>query len=235
MKTIFNQFILLSVVFLLSSCNDDDTNVNPDTSFTYSFEQSTEGWGAGFSDYPKDWDKNRLEFEFEYETLPAEVNKAGKALRVSGRNISDDLFLFVKKKLTRLEPNHTYKVSFKIELASKYPEQSVGIGGSPGSSVYLKAGGSTIEPQPIEVDNDIRMNIDKGNQSQGGNNMVVLGNIGIPSSDDKYQLITRNNNQKPIDITTNNDGSLWIIIGTDSGFEGVTNLYYDTIEVDLAY
>jgi hypothetical protein len=32
---------------------------------------------------------------------------------------------------------------------------------------------------------------------------------------------------------TASDGSLWIAIGTDSGFEGITTLYYDRIAVTL--
>ena len=29
------------------------------------------------------------------------------------------------------------------------------------------------------------------------------------------------------------DGTLWLILGTDSGFEGLTTLYYDEITVVL--
>ena len=77
------------------------------------------------------------------------------------------------------------------------------------------------------------MNIDKGNQSQGGENMVVLGHIGIPGEAFEYQLIQRNNLRNPVQITTDSSGSLWLIIGTDSGFEGTSTLYYNTIEVAL--
>ena len=122
-----------------------------------------------------------------------------------------------------------------VELASKYPEESVGIGGSPGASVYLKAGGSAIEPMPVEEGDDIRMNIDKGNQSQGGQDMVVLGNIGIPGNEFEYQLIQRDNRQNPVHIKTDSNGSMWLVVGTDSGFEGTTTLYYNTVEVKLKY
>lgn len=235
MKT-SSTIILLSLLALLNfGCDDDDNFVRPENFFSYDFEQSAEGWEGGMADFPKDWDQSRLEFEFAHAGLPAEVEEDGMALRISGRNLSDDLFLFIKKKITGLEPNHTYRATFEIELASSYPEQSVGIGGSPGASVYLKAGGSTNEPMPVEEGDDIRMNIDKGNQSQGGESMVVLGNIGIPGDVFEYQLIQRDNLQNPVQVTTDSNGSLWLIVGTDSGFEGTTTLYYNTIEVELTH
>lgn len=224
---------------LCFACDDDnDSIITPNTSYTYTFEQNAEGWQGGFADYPKDWDKSRFEFEFDREALPTEVSENSMAMKLSGRNISDDLFMFMKKQITGLEPNHTYRVTFELELASQYPEQSVGIGGSPGASVYLKAGGSTIEPMPVEVQgagNNVRMNIDKGGQSQGGQDMVVLGNVGIPGNTSEYKLIQRDNLQNPVQITADSNGNLWLIVGTDSGFEGTTTLYYNTIDVSLEY
>ena len=236
MKTHIIRIFLLSFLAVWSiGCRDADDTVKPDNIFSFDFEQNAEGWEGGMADFPKDWDQSKLEFEFAHDNLPAGVDEDGMALMISGRNLSDDLFLFIKKKITGLEPNHTYRATFQIELASKYPEQSVGIGGSPGASVYLKAGGATIEPMPVEQGDDIRMNIDKGNQSQGGEDIVVLGNIGIPGEAFEYQLIQRSNLQNPVQITTDSSGSLWLIIGTDSGFEGTTTLYYNTIEVALKH
>ncbi|MDX5423324.1 MAG: hypothetical protein LPK14_13800 [Hymenobacteraceae bacterium] len=235
MKTSAKTLLLCLFAVLASGCDDDDnTSPIPDAqTLTYTFEEGAEGWEGGFADFPADWDRERFEFVLAREALPAETNESSMAVKLSGRNFSDDLFLFMKKQLTGLEPNHTYSVTFQVELASQYPEESVGIGGSPGASVYLKAGGSVTEPVPVQEDDHIRMSIDKGGQSQGGEDMVVLGNIGIPGEDFRYQLIQRDNLQNPIQITTDNTGSMWLIIGTDSGFEGTTTLYYNTIEVEL--
>jgi hypothetical protein len=109
----------------------------------------------------------------------------------------------------------------------------VGIGGSPGASVFLKAGGSTVEPYSIIENGEVIMNIDKGNQSEGGSNMKILGTIGIPGNDFTYQLIKRDNLQSPLSVTSDSNGDLWVIIGTDSGFEGTTTLYYNAVEVRL--
>ncbi|WP_266203534.1 hypothetical protein [Pontibacter kalidii] len=233
MKTSIKSFFCFALAVLSFGCNDDGGTATPVDSFSYTFEESAEGWEGGVADYPADWDTSRLEFRFARTDLPASVNKDGMAMRISGRNFSDDLFMFMKKQVTGLEPNQTYSVTFRIELASQYPEESVGIGGSPGASVYLKAGGSTIEPMAVVEGDYIRLNIDKGNQAQGGEDMVVLGNVGIPGEDFTYQLIQRDNEQQPVEVTTDSNGSLWLIIGTDSGFEGTTTLYYNTVEVML--
>lgn len=230
-------WLLVSMAMLgFSGCDknddDEDTPIGP---FYYDYEQDTQGWLAGFADYSSVMDPGQFEFEFSRQSLPAEVGQNAMALRISGRNLSDDLFMFVKKKLTGLQPNHTYKATFRITLASSYPEQ-VGIGGSPGASVYLKAGGTTHEPMPIDLGgagNNIRMNLDKGEQASSGSNMVVLGNIGIPGQQATYSLITRDNAQNPVSITADANGELWVIVGTDSGFEGTTQLYYNSIEVEL--
>jgi hypothetical protein len=37
----------------------------------------------------------------------------------------------------------------------------------------------------------------------------------------------------PNAVTANQFGELWLLIGTDSGFEGITSLYYQSISVTL--
>lgn len=232
MRSFSFPLLSLFLCLVLPSCKEEETPA-PSQSFSYTFENSTEGWVAGFSDYPADWEESRFEFQFEHAALPDEANADSRSLLISGRNISDDLFMFVKKRVTGLKPNHPYLVSFEIEIASQYPEESAGIGGSPGASVFLKAGATDTEPQPVVENGDIRMNIDKGGQSQGGEDMQVLGNIGIPGEEFSYQLIRRDNLQSPLSVQSDASGNLWIIVGTDSGFEGTTTLYYNTIEVTL--
>ncbi len=223
--------IFLSVIFF--SCEAEEEIVRVIETFSYDFEIGTEGWTGGFSDYNADWDESRFNFMFQHTDLPQSVNEEGMSLLISGDNISDDLFMFIKKRITGLEPNRIYSVTFDIELASQYPEQSVGIGGSPGASVYLKAGGSDIEPETTTIDGYVEMNIDKGGGAERGDNMEVLGNVGIPGEVFEYQFIQRDNFNNPVEIQADASGSLWVIVGTDSGFEGTTALYYNKIEVRL--
>ncbi len=92
------------------------------------------------------------------------------------------------------------------------------------------------EPQKVKDStnaNQWTLNWDKGNQSSGGKNAVVLGTVGIEGNDYKYQIIKRTNQQAPFSAKTNDKGELWLLVGTDSGFEGVTTLYYTQIKAVL--
>jgi hypothetical protein len=46
-------------------------------------------------------------------------------------------------------------------------------------------------------------------------------------------LITRTNADSyvPFVATSNNAGELWLIVGTDSGYTGITTIYYTNVSV----
>lgn len=203
-------------------------------SFTYSFRDSLSGWEGGFADHPADTATYNLHASLD--TLPYNINtdSTKKAIRLSGTNRSDDLFMFIKRKLTGLRKNTTYQVLLNVKLASNAPTNATGSGGAPGESVYVKVGASTTEPQSLLVDGFYAMNIDKGYQSEGGENMQVVGHVGVNDKTTSYAIITRfNSTTNPVIATTNEAGELWIIIGTDSGYEGTTTLYYTQVDVVL--
>lgn len=222
--------------WIFVGCQQDEKFEKPATELTYNFAEGMNGWEGGFADLPVgDLENNVLDIRLEQ--LPAETGTTDQAILIEGQNTSDDLFMFLKRKVEELEPSTTYEVVFDIELASQYPETSVGIGGSPGGSVFLKAGATSQEPEPVEVEEAstsyYRMNIDKGNQSQDGADMMGIGTIGIEGEEFSYELIKRGNPGNPFVVTTDSEGGLWLIIGTDSGFEGKTTLYYKEIKVVL--
>jgi len=63
--------------------------------------------------------------------------------------------------------------------------------------------------------------------------MIVIGHVGVAATTpQKYALIVRNNNSSnSVYATTDDRGDLWLIVGTESGFEGETTLYYTQIDV----
>lgn len=70
------------------------------------------------------------------------------------------------------------------------------------------------------------MNIDKGEQATSGTDAIVIGNVAKEQvSQEQYEL-KKLNMTKLIKVTTNENGELWEIFGTDSGFEGRTTPYY---------
>lgn len=232
----FSLFLSLGLSIIIISChNDDITDNNNSILFNFTFQSDSEGWIGDFADYPNEPNVEEFyEFEFSHTFLPVPLNINNGALRQSGFNHSDDLFMFIKKKISGLKPSSNYQVSFEIEFATNAPSGTIGIGGAPGEGVFIKAGASSIEPNKFlhNSENFFRMNIDKGNQSQEGNDMKLLGDFSNKSDLFEYKLKVLTS-AKPISVTSDSNGEIWLIVGTDSGFEGTTTIYYNSIKVNM--
>lgn len=231
-------FMLLSVLtFGLTGCSLLGQEGSTALNSMFTFEESEEGWTGAFTDYSSEMDEDGLALTYDHRALPSDVEGEGSGLFLAGKNLSDDLFMFVKRKITGLAPNTTYSVTYDLEIASNAPSDCAGIGGPPGEAVYLKVGAASVEPTSgLNNDGHYRLNVDKGNQSQGGANAVVAGTIdnGVQECHETpYRMINRENGDNPVQATTDGDGNLWLFVGTDSGFEGMTALYYDSIEVSI--
>ena len=229
--------ISISIICLfLTGCSATDTT-GPFT-LTYDFNSDNQGWEGGFSDLPVNHKEHGYDLVFEYMDIPVEGEEGG-GLFLKGNNHSDDLFLYTTKDFGSqdgLKPNTKYDIQLSFELATNVPSGMMGIGGSPGESVYIKAGVVNGKPESNEEvvggEPYFRMNIDIGSQSNSGNDMVVLGNAakgeGLGQGDESYQYKNFNHDFR---INTNDEGKLWVIIGADSGFEGISELYFDNISI----
>ena len=228
-------FGLCTLLFLIMGCSGD---FKKEFQFNYTFEEDEQGWVTDFADLPADFDETFYELDSSWGALPSGLE--GNAIYLSGHNHSDDLFMFLKKQIDGLKPNTTYQVFFSIDLASNTPEGMMGIGGSPGESVFVKAGSTTNEPEVIIDDQGwLRMNIDKGNQASEGEDMINLGTLANPNIDldtftgEEYALMTLTSEGRSFEVVSDDQGKAWLIAGTDSGFEGSTRVYYSSIIVRL--
>lgn len=194
---------------------------------SFDFASADGSWVAGLADYdPESIDD--YQFQHGYRQRPSSTGKGG-SLFISGMNRSDDLFMYYKQRIGGLDRSAEYGFAFTISLASQYVSIS-GIGGDPARSVYLKACVSTFEPTLVMDGGTARLNIDIGHQSNQGANSVVLGDIEKPrDGTDSYRLIKRQST-KALLGTTDDDGGIWLLFGTDSGYEGETALYYTGFE-----
>ncbi len=214
-----------------------------DTTFEFNFSKDHQGWIADFSDYPVGaetffelaWGWENLPNKIPLSVSPGDPSKFTKGLYLSGNNHSDDLFMFIKHQIKGLKPNTLYQVAFDAILASRVPMDAVGIGGSPGESVFVKIGASTEEPNKVAIEGHYFLNVDKGNQSTGGKNAVVIGDLANP-------LVDPENPQYlpkpfipgiPLEVQTDEKGQLWVFFGTDSGFEGTSKFYILSIVLQL--
>jgi hypothetical protein len=202
----------------------------------FTFATDAQGWNGGFTDLSPE-QVNDVGFMFEHRELPAESGLTGGALFISGKNVSDDLFMYIARPVTGLLPETTYAITFEVELLSDAPAGCVGVGGAPGESVYVKVGAAGQQPGRVtDASGRFHLNVDKGNQSTGGANARMVGNVTNGMTDCTtavYRRITRDNLANPLLITSDSQGELWLFVGTDSGFESTTALYYDSIHVVL--
>jgi hypothetical protein len=203
---------------------------------SFTFPQNGGGWEGDFTDYPVG-EEEVYELSWGWSNLPSPVysfegDLLYKGLFLSGNNHSDDLFMFLRKRIGGLQPGAWYEIYFKILIENNVPEGMTGIGGSPGESVYVKVGAASNKPRKIAQDGFYYLNIDKGNQASGGENAFVIGNLANPLvvEADTYQP-KELESSTPLWVQSNDKGEIWIFVGTDSGFEGKT-LYY-LVEVDV--
>ena len=228
---------LLLACAVTASCDstgEDDEKEAVETGFSFTFEDGAEGWTAGFADLPVDFDPSIYELDSGHRPLPDGLE--GRGLYIRGHNRSDDLFMFYKRQIGGLAPDAEYTAVLSLDLATNVPAGSFGIGGSPGESVYVKVGASTVEPATMEDDSGhFRLNIDKGNQSNGGESMVVVGHVAHPEvTGEEYRLKSLDNSGLPVSVTADGEGRVWLIVGTDSGFEGLSAFYYARVACTLA-
>lgn len=199
----------------------------------YDFAHGSRGWLAGFTDYAL----SNSDLRMEADVHPIDEEQNGRpAFYVQSMNRSDDLFMYLKKEVTAaegLEPNRGYRVAFDIELASNAPTGCVGAGGAPGESVYLKAGATANEPvSQADGSGHLTINIDKGQQASGGKDAGIVSDIanGRPCDGGTGEYVPlRKTYAHPQIVRTDDRGVLWLTVGTDSGYEGLTGLYYRAV------
>lgn len=200
--------------------------------FALDFHTGPQGFVGDFADYPPAH-APIYELTSGHRRLPPPLaSKAG--LFLSGVNRSDDLFMFFKGPIGGLRPGALYSVTVSLEIATDTPAGCVGVGGAPGESVWIKAGVTAVEPRPILKGSYLRMNIDVGNQSNGGAQARVLGNIANSrrcEQSSEWELKSFSDRPMPEPIAVPADGRVWLLFGTDSGFESRTEIYFTRASV----
>jgi hypothetical protein len=234
--------VVLGIFLFIAAGCDLDSKGDRISIFSVSFDfnEGEHGWQHGFSDFPAGPDDSiKFELKYAYIDKPANLN-GGKSIMLSGNNRNGDLFMFLKKKLTGLQPNADYTITFKVEFASDAKAGITAPGGAPGEGVLVKVGATEIEPKSVIENGKFVMNIDKGNQNENGEDMILIGDIASRStSTDGYSLIALNNSTvngyggQPTIVRSNSKGELWLVVGTDSEFRGTTTLYYTRVDVFL--
>lgn len=210
----------------------------------FSFASGPDGFVADFSDYSPGQEIGDIGIRFvsEVRRLPEPLaTRTGYFLAATNR--SDDVFMYIWRPVTGLVAGQRYRVAVDFTFATNVPPNCVGIGGSPGEGVALKAGASAREPVKSVVNSRVQLSVDKSNQQASGRELINVGSFaggggGCTDNQGIYQLktlSTANPAQRPgltpppldaLLVTADPQGRLWIVIGTDSGFEGRTEIYF---------
>ena len=232
------RFLSLGMAFLLTlsmvaGCASAEAASNSGNNNTvqFDFETDDSGFIPIFADYPNiEGVEDFYEFRHEYGKIP--IDGAGKGIFISGSNHSDDLFMGYVKVLEGFSPGRAYQFDVTFKLATDVDGGLMGVGGAPGESVTVKCGITPTEP--LSVSNApgecYRMNIDKGVQSNDGKDMVIVGDM-TKTENNRPGEYEFKEFQVELETVANIRGEIYLIIGTDSGFEATTSYYLDDISV----
>lgn len=207
---------------------------------TYDFENGSDGWARQVSDFTAETRPHDV--ISETGVAPPGFEASDGFFHPGATNRSASLFLYMMRRIGSeldLAPDTAYRVEFTVSAASAAPSDCAGVGGSPGESVWMKLGASQEKPAPVADQGETELTIDKGTPSRGGEHATAAGTIanGTPcdealAADTPYAMVTWSGSA-PTPVTTDDQGRMWLFVGTESGFEGRTDLYYDEVSVML--
>ena len=204
----------------------------------FSFDAAPGDWLALFADY-SETDAAEIGFEGKWSQLPAPLQSRSGYL-LSGNNPSEDLAMLLTNQVSGLQPEAMHIVRLEATIASNVPAGCVSVVGYPGEAVTVKLGASPVRPQVMEDNGQLSFNIDKGDQSNAGEDVTVVGDIsnqqhcdevGFPGT---WQLKTLDNHTDPIVTVSDENGNIWIYFLTDSVFGGRSSIYITDFRVSVA-
>lgn len=224
--------MILSAVYLLFAvalpgCGGSAAPPDPDDPpivFDFDFSNGAPGWLGGSAQYPVAYEPNMM-IDTGARALPAPLT--GDGFYLYGKNLSDALFLYTKRRVTGLKPNTAYSVTFSASFATK----ALQVGGD---SMFVHAGVSASEPNRIVVTVSgqpyYMMNIElQGNGVTNPANTVILGNLVKPNPQSPdYEIKTVTDTRAVIGRSGAN-GEAWILVGVQSGFEVDTEVYFTRV------
>jgi hypothetical protein len=224
------------ILFLhLVGCSSEMENQSAefvDLLTVFDFENGDQEWEGGISDFPVDYEDSTA-YIFDNSQVPVVLAVDGNGLSVSADNPHGDLFYFFKRKVTDLEPNKKYKIDFEFLVYTQLLSQST----KPSSDeLYLKIGAVNYKPELKKTIwrnsmDYIALDVDKGDtNSESGNDIVNVGSVKKFTSETP-EIVSGNTFDFLIEVETDNDGIIWLVIGIDSGVKSQLNFGMTAVTV----
>lgn len=232
LKKLFRTAAFLIAVFTATQA----AAVAQSIELNYDFRGGALGWTADFAGYSPAYNTSGIyELTAGIRYMPRKLTYVPRrGFYIQGHSRSPGLIMFLKRRLTAADgiiAGQSYRIEYLVKLASNAATGCAGIGGSPGESVFLRAGASQIEPLALQQNGGLDLNIDLNTATSPAGNVANGIDCEIASPVFPFALFQRSA-QHPT-VTANANGELWLFVGTGSGFEGLTRLYYQSIRVNL--
>lgn len=211
------------------SCAADSNNEISVFNSLYNFEESDFDWAGGAADYDVK-DSANVKFDFAYGSVPETLAPVQRSLRLSGNNNGDYLTMFVKKQITGLKPQTGYRLAFDIELACDADDTAA-------NAIILKAGATTTEPGVVKGTEQFRLTVDKGPYAESGDDMIVIDTVLVNATTDEYGVTQSGDAPSKylyVNAQSDNAGSLWVIIATESPGKGRSTVYYSKVGITFS-
>jgi len=234
-------FPLLAGCSLFGSDSAYDPEVKPGV-YRFDFETGSQGWESIFVGYFVGGEDD-FELDSDHRALPDPLDTGQGALFMSGDNQSDGLGMHVKRRIEGLEPDAHYQVAFEVEIASQVGTGCVGGGGPPGEGVSVVTAALSAEPTKVRAEEGNAYVFNEAVARALGvpydrTQPPLLGNIANDLSCEEsfergepFRLKRLESVQDFWRVQADEEGGVWLLVGTTSAFEGKTSLYYNEITV----
>lgn len=210
------------------SCSTEPDNDISVFNSSYDFDESSYDWAGGAADYSIK-DTAKVKFDLVY-AAPEGIVPDRHSLKLSGNIAGDYLTMFIKKHITGLKPETNYTLAFDIELGCDADSTAA-------QTVILKSGATIDEPRTIERDQHYRLNLDNGLYAENGVDMVVVDTVRVNSATNEYGVVQSGDMPSKyvyVNAKSDADGSLWVIIATESSGIGRSIVYYTKIGITFS-
>lgn len=230
-----------------------DGQVDREVILGWDFNNGSQGWEGGFSDYPagqivgEDVDGNPLtaeqaaRLESGIRPLPSTLLESGQGFYIGGTNTSDDLYMYLVRRLwpdDGVVPGVPYLLSFDIVYATELPKDNL--------SHALNAGAAPRKPQLVpdlrdqSVLQKFTLNVDKGKPDP-----MSIGGPSLPGTEVSIQgrfdngtllqfyALTSKRHMHQFPVRADAQGRLWAIVGIESSFESFADAYFTKIGLRL--
>ncbi len=205
------------------------------TTIGFTFQQALDPWRSVFADFAAEREPF-LGLDARLVSLPRELN-GGRGLLLSSQSAIEGHFSGAWRQVSGLRPHSSYKIEFRLTLASNVARGCTGTFARAAEGLIVKAGASSVVPEPNRT-GLVRLPLDKGVNTGSGRNMVAVGDLTVPelttcAPTNRFYAKTFASQGKGPVVSTDSVGRLWLILGVDSNFGGPSRYYIIDGRYDL--